>query len=443
MAERTKKKKKGISLILLLCVILALGAVYLLVDRRQAGKEDAQKAQEEELDLYETRITRVKRVRLENEYYDMTLIKDEEEDLWHREGREDFEVSHRRMTAVLSAVMKITASNRVAETVENPAEYGLADPIARVTVESEDGNISFVVGGRAPMVDTFYFMVEGDPALYTVKSEYYYAFHRTENQMREVEKIEVPGASAIRRVQVERPDGVAIDFLYDPETDTGSFVKPYASPQKTDGASAQNFKKLFQDFSLEEYQGQEGEVDLAEYGLKDPAARIRVNWQDTEEGSEGEADLKVGALTEDGEYYYVQLAGSGCVYTMEEKLVRPMVEAVPFSYIQKALLREEDGGITKIAAERDGKRIEVDEEKLPALRETLAGIKLEGDLMGEESREKGDLVLRLNLSTEAGERELTFYDYDGNHFYRLEDGEGNSFLTGKRETDALAALLEE
>lgn len=442
MAERTKKKKKGIQLILLLCVILALGAVYLLVDRRQTGKEDRQKAQEEELDLYETRITRVKRVRLENEYYDMTLIKDEEEDLWHREGREDFEVSHRRMTAVLSAVMKITASNRVAETVENLAEYGLTDPIARVTVESEDGNISFVVGGRAPMIDTFYFMVEGDPALYTVNSEYYYAFHRTENQMREVEKIEVPGASAIRRVRVDRPDGVEIDFLYDPETDSGRFVRPYASPQKTDGASAQNFKKLFQDFSLEEYQGQE-ELDLAEYGLKDPAARIRVNWQNTEEGSEGEVDLKVGALTEDGEYYYVQLAGSGRVYTMEEKLVRPMAEAVPFSYIQKAVLREEDGEITKITAERDGKHIEVDKENLPALREALAGIKLEGDLMEEDSREKGDLVFRLNLSTEAGERELTFYAYDEKHFYRLEDGEGNSFLTGKRETDALAALLEE
>lgn len=436
------KKKKNHMLVFLLGIIVVLGALYLLVDRRQTEKEEEGKAQEVDLELYETRMTRISRIRVENEYYDMVLAKDEEGN-WHREGQEDFEVNSRHMTSILSAAMKIRATNRVAETVEDPAEYGLADPIARVTVESEDGDVSFVVGGRAPMLDTFYFMIEGNPGLYTVSSQYYYTFHRTETQMQAVEQIDVPGASAIRRVQVERADGVVLDFLYDPETDTGSFVKPYPTPQAADSDSAQSFKKLFTDFSLEECQGEEQELDLAEYGLEKPAAKIQVIWQESGEEAEEGIDLKVGSRTEDSEYYYVQAEASGRVYTMEADILEPMAEAEPFPYIQKALIRAEDGEIKKITAEKDGKRIEIEEGELPAWREALAEVELEGDLLGAGSEKEGGLVLRLILAGEKEERELSFYAYDGNHFYLLRDDDGNSFLVGKRETDAAAALLSE
>ncbi|MCI8513178.1 MAG: DUF4340 domain-containing protein [Lachnospiraceae bacterium] len=443
MADGKNKKKKKRTLFLLFGLIFVLGAVYLAVDRQQAVREDEErKTQEGDLKLYKTRMGKVNRIRIENEYYDMVLTKDEE-DVWRREGREDFEVSSRRMTSILSSLMNITASNRVSETVEDPAEYGLTDPIARVTVESEDGDISFTVGGRAPTIDTFYLTIEGDPALYTIDSSYYYNFHRTEAQMREVEKIEIPGISSIRRVGVERQGDDAVEFFYDPETESGSFTKPYATPQRADRDRIEDLKKIFQDFTLEECQGEADGRELAEYGLDKPTARVRVAWQEIGTEEEREADLKIGSRTEDGEYYYVQLASSGLVYTMEAELVQPMAEFSSFPYIQKDVIREEDGEIRKITMEKDGKKTEVETGEISTLKAALAEVKLEGDFLEVEAGKEEELVLRVTLFGESGERELSFYTYDENHFYRLSDDEGNSFLTGRREVDAVIALLDE
>jgi hypothetical protein len=437
------KKKKNRTLFLLLGAIVALAALYVVVNQIQTRKEAEKKAQEQDLKLYGTSTTGIQRIHVVNEYYDMTLVKNEE-DVWQWEGREDFDVSKSRVTSMISAVMNLTADTRVADQVDDPSLYGLENPTAKVEIESEDGNVSFIVGGRAPVGSAFYLTVEGDPSLYTVPSDYYYAFHRTEAQMMEVEEAEAPSPAAIRHILVSRDDGITMEFVYDSKTGTGSLIQPYSEAQFVSAEQAAQLQGNYRSFSFKECQGVREELNLADYGLDKPAARIQAVWQDDSTGEDVTADLTVGAQTEDGKFYYVLWESSGRVYTMEKEIAEAMVTFDPFDYIQTELIREGEETISAIRAEKDGNGKTLDAGQLEAMKSALAEIRREDDLLGTEPDEKaGEPVLTLTLEGEFGEKVLAFYPYDEHNFYRLSEDGVSLFLVGKREVDAACAVIGE
>ncbi len=123
--------------------------------------------------LYSNKLDDLKVLTIENEHgsYKVERVDVNGEYLWTIMEIANLPLSSTVITSLVENAISVTAQQTVAENPEDISIYGLDKPLATVTAEFTDSKNTvrkLYVGNKTPKGTAHYFMMEGDPAVYTV-----------------------------------------------------------------------------------------------------------------------------------------------------------------------------------------------------------------------------------------------------------------------------------
>ncbi|MBQ8787346.1 MAG: DUF4340 domain-containing protein [Oscillospiraceae bacterium] len=170
--------KKNIRLIIICAVVVAVLAgllVFLLVSKQDTSDEQPADTAEEITTslLYSNKLDDLDVLTIENEHgtYKVERVELNGQNLWTIMEIANLPLSNTVITALVENAISVTAQQTVAENPEDISIYGLDKPLATVTAQFTDSANTvrtLYVGNKTPKGTAHYFMMEGDPAVYTV-----------------------------------------------------------------------------------------------------------------------------------------------------------------------------------------------------------------------------------------------------------------------------------
>ncbi len=171
--------KKNIRLIIICAVVVAVlaGLLVFLTMKPTDDVDDNQTADTaDEVTtalLYSNKMDDLAVLTIENEHgtYKVERVEFEGENVWTIMEIANLPLSNTVITSLVENAISVTAQQTVAENPEDISIYGLDNPLATVTAEftnSEKTVRKLYIGNKTPKGTAHYFMMEGDPAVYTV-----------------------------------------------------------------------------------------------------------------------------------------------------------------------------------------------------------------------------------------------------------------------------------
>lgn len=169
--------KKNIRLIIICCIAVAvLAGLLIFLMTTKPEEEPAAETKEEEILtslLYEKKPEDLSVVTIENEHgsYKVERVTVDGTNYWTIMEIANLPLSESVITSLVDNASSVTAQQTVVENAEDLSIYGLDKPSATVTANFTDSANTvkkLLIGNRTPEGTTRYFMLEGDPKVYTV-----------------------------------------------------------------------------------------------------------------------------------------------------------------------------------------------------------------------------------------------------------------------------------
>jgi hypothetical protein len=279
--------KKGKRLLLLTAVIAVFIAGALVLKSMNEKREAADKAATTEekpvvLTAPKDSLTEISYTN-EGETLRFTKAKDH----WQYAGDPAFPLKESMVTAMADALSNLTASRKVADTLDQAEEYGLKTPSCTVTAALADGTrYTLYFGDKNAVTSDTYAYVDGSQTVYTVASSVTSKFSSKLYGLIADEAFPTIDASSISNVAYAAADK-KLELSYFPKSSDASYSSMYTWFLKgEDGALTP-----LDDDKISTYLGSvtgiapTGTVDydatqeeLAAYGLDAPAASITVDY---------------------------------------------------------------------------------------------------------------------------------------------------------------------
>lgn len=478
----SKKQRQFVTIIVLFIVLAAAGIGYYAASKYQAGKEESETENTEEIALYSMEAEEITQIHFINEEQDMTLVK--EEDTWKDSSDENFPVNQDYVEAMLEDVAEMTATQLVVEEPDDLAQYELDAPNYTIEITNQSGETKLLaIGLESVAAGGCYAYVDTADKVYTIASNITDDFGYTRNEMMEVPEAPDITAEYVTEYSLTAKEGKSFVAKYDEngaeyaDVDGWDITKAY----KTTVAGAQDsLQTLFSgltDMSVTEGVAYHStKALLKQYGLESPAYILDVDYYtveeedtDTEDTEEDETEevktdhhyqISIGALNDTEDQYYVSIDGVDGIYLMSAETVDALVEIQAFDYVSKPIISAELEEIQSISFMYQGQKHQIDiskEEVENAISEDDSTvydytILLDGTELDENSFESAysSVFSSLVYSGEIGnglkgqgqeaqatmtivkddqEIKLQFLPYDGNNFYRVENNGVSLFLT--------------
>jgi hypothetical protein len=175
MAKR--KKRKSVTLISLLLVLVALIGVYYWYSNREAKPEDENETESIQLSKIED-TSKLTSLHYRTKDTEMTLVKDGEE--WKLETEPERPINQDKVSGLIGLISDITAKRMVTEKPDNPADFGLAEPTGYLQGTLSDGTtVTLEIGTMVPSKDGYYAYVNEDDKVYLLATNYGSGFKYT------------------------------------------------------------------------------------------------------------------------------------------------------------------------------------------------------------------------------------------------------------------------
>jgi hypothetical protein len=358
MAKR--KKRKSVTLISLLLVLVALIGVYYWYSNREAKPEDENETESIQLSKIED-TSKLTSLHYRTKDTEMTLVKDGEE--WKLETEPERPINQDKVSGLIGLISDITAKRMVTEKPDNPADFGLAEPTGYLQGTLSDGTtVTLEIGTMVPSKDGYYAYVNEDDKVYLLATNYGSGFKYTITNITAVAEAPSITADTIYHIAIDNRDGDDFEIVKDKNLGPGNIgsdvypwhiLKPYKEGYSADSTKVSTVQENYTGLTYEtcvEYNA----TDLSLYGLDNPLSTIDLAYTEerTEKLSKPEKDpetgkeitektyqepkeykLLIGNQDETSKYYYVMEAGTKVVYTMEEDMVNKMLTVDPFSVL--------------------------------------------------------------------------------------------------------------
>lgn len=241
------------------------------------------------------------------------FVKTGEEEQWQADGDETFPVEQDSVEKLAEALTVLEADRKL-ENVENPGDYGLAEPAFSLTAAWSDGTETvYAMGDETPFGNGYYLSLSGEEGtVYTVEDSLKSAFSGT--LLSFAQKEELPAVENVTRLTV----GDTLDMEGTAETAEGEEEASLrwvwkATGEKLDGDEAEALIDEAKDLSWTELKAVNAdEKALSGYGLTEEQA-VAITLYD---GETAVWKLLTGAAADEGGRY-VRLPDSAMVYTAE------------------------------------------------------------------------------------------------------------------------------
>jgi hypothetical protein len=201
--------------------------------------------------------------------------------------------------------------NRVlAETIDNPASYGLDPPQTVVKVTERTGLIyEFHMGDTTPDGQNQYASLVGDPALFTVPQIWAQVINKLATEPPYARLYYVEGNNTLVHIGVAH-NGQAVDYEKQPGSDEWRILTDSESPVSQD-----KWSEILPSLSNPPVaQVVSDKIDEpAKYGLESPQTRVKVTTSQEEP-----VDFYLGSATPDGQSRYAQRRSGQELFTVPE-----------------------------------------------------------------------------------------------------------------------------
>lgn len=340
MALTAKKKKDFITLGILGVVVIALIVAVVLITGWQAKKADEDSANASEdsgINLWSYDISEIAKASVKVNGDEEVVICTNGTDadgatVYAVENKPEFPLDQTKAESIFGmAALELT--EKVFESHEDIAQFGLAVPEVTAAIETTGGSKHTVyIGDKVPGKSSYYVMVEGDPAVYTVSTSSRNSLCYTIGDLMEIDTPPAITLDTIRRIVIASEEFGAFELFYDSDPDqaiSGMIVNlwfmgaPFKTVYEASSDEVQTFLQNYTSFTITEAVDYR-EENLPKYGLgEDEGDILFISYVTPITTAEGETEylenyyaLYIGNKTDDGEYYYVRQNDSNNVYLM-------------------------------------------------------------------------------------------------------------------------------
>lgn len=331
------KKKRTLIIGAIVLVLLVGVLVFLLLTQDQATQGDESSSEstaEETFPLVEENVDDFTSLEMTNasDSYVMTSSGEGEDKTYEIAELKGYPEQDSNYSYAAETLSSLDAGNKVLDTVEDKAKYGLDEPSATAKVSYGDKTYTLYLGDATPEEsDGYYFMMEGDNALYTVSSsvgtlmlqdKFYYlnrdmtqSYTNTDEEQPEVNKVTVTRKDMEEPIVLEKTE-LASDGTNSLYMSTMKMTSPVECDMDYELDS--NYISTLFGLSAQKVLGFYNEADAAQYGFDDPEYTLEMEYEG------GNTTIIVGdALpseeedTEGSEYHYAICDDNGLVYRFD------------------------------------------------------------------------------------------------------------------------------
>lgn len=251
-----------------------------------------------------------------------------EDGIWIYEEHRDYPLYQAYINNLLTAVSNINYTRMFTDNAEITEYANFDEPLCDIGVTYTDGSTAhYKIGTLNPTTKTYYFQIEGDPAVYMVKEDAMAAFFKTIYELSIPEELPQIGTNELTALEIIKPGSNLKFSKVEPEdgdfyTDTilwksveNGVIRP------ADGTAVLIFTNDLFTVVLRNLVGYTDfeSTKLEDFGLDEPSCIYRVH---TADGPV--MGLVMGDTTDEGRIYFM-LEGSKFIYecttTFAEKLV--------------------------------------------------------------------------------------------------------------------------
>ncbi|MFT4144511.1 MAG: DUF4340 domain-containing protein [Mobilitalea sp.] len=492
-----RKKRNIVTMISLLFILAALLVIYLLVSKTPAATDDAEEVTPA-IDLAAVDTTQLKSLHYVREDTDLTLILKDE--VWISEKEPERPINQDYVEAILNAIDDIKADRLIMENPESLADYGLAEPMAVLEANLQDGTtVTVKVGNEAGDSLGYYGMVNEDGTVYLLPIEIGSALQYNDTEMTAVEEATTIEAANITSLTVNKGDGEKFELKYaeDDKLDNAGtnnpwqLLSPYGEGYTAVTTEVTDFLANYTTFTYLKCVDYKGE-DLEQYGLEEPAATINLEYfttrTETLETPETDPDTGeeitektykdeqvytayIGDKNEDGDYY-IRVEGSNLIYTIGASEIDTMLSPDAFSIVNsyidipsidsvdQVVIESKDQTYTlkmERSTEENAEGEEetttgyyyntdtVEEDAFKTLYQSIISLTYDAEVKDAVDTEGVQPYLALSFQV-SGEQETTlettFLPYDDSFYLVEKDGKAY-FLVDKRKVEDMLKLVQD
>lgn len=173
-----KQKKQLLLLAGILCLVLLF---YLWIPSLN-GRLEEKAAEAESYQVTEVSEDSISEISFTNDDASYAFAKNEEG--WYYKQDTELVISQTQIEELLAAVCHIEAGTRI-ESVEAVSQYGLDEPLHRITVLTEGEELTIRIGAYNDITGEYYLCVDGEETVYLVSSSVVTPFSKTLETMTE------------------------------------------------------------------------------------------------------------------------------------------------------------------------------------------------------------------------------------------------------------------
>ena len=314
-------KKKSVSLITAVGVLVILSGAYVGVTAYVAKQDaaEAENEEEEKTEIVSIASSDVKSIKFVIDKKEVTFEKDG--DSWVKSDEKDFPVDQDKIDTLVGSLSSVTAE-RTLEDVEDPSEYELDDPENTVTVITEDGKETVIQLGMVnDSTSQEYIDLNKDSStVYVVSNSTFSSFEGTLYDFAKSGTFPTVDSSTISKISVdgektsyslEKDENNFWNITAKDDTEKADSVEKAdaekvatekvdtekADTEKADSAKATSLASAVSGIAYSSYVNYNcADNQLSEYGLDKPYAEITVDYQEEveEESTEGENEAENG-----------------------------------------------------------------------------------------------------------------------------------------------------
>lgn len=403
-----KKKKKNLTLPILLAVLVALGGSYGAIrayNRAAEAKEEEKKEQDsgEEIAVF-GELTEEAITALSYDYQggELSFIKDG--DTWYLAKDREIPLSQTKFSAMTGVLAGIRANRVVEESLENLSNYGLDEPVKTITFETADGSHTIYAGDQNPITNDYYFYLEGENKVYTTKASISSSFQSGLSAFYIAPALPEWDQGSLQLIEIAKQDGKLTVMNLpngDPSADYMGGNTWFADSEEgsrmvMDSEAKSTFLDKVTGLSLGNCVDYKPDQEsLKAYGLEDPAATISIRYIETreepategEEEGEGESEsasesveagspeetetpavkiveeekilmLAIGAKNEDGKYY-VQISDATPVCLMDAATAEYFLNLKPSNFTNLSACMVDISTVERLVLQSEGQTVEL------------------------------------------------------------------------------------
>lgn len=276
---------------------------------------------------------------IENEFGEITLYIND--GIWYVKGREDLAVDQTQSKNIAYTSAYISAEQIISENLDRKADFGLEEPVAKVTATYSDGNTAtYYLGDKAPANNEYYMMAEGDERIFTVWTNYANNAKTKLDDLRKHGGIDII-AEDVSKITITNTLGETYSISLIPKEGSISIARwQFTQPSIHDADSTsltgdgENVTGLINELvsnSLNDLLASEvSDAQIKEYGLDEPIATVSIS------NADGYTiTYKIGKYDSDS-YYSLMFEDGDNIYK-EYKSYLKFIENPMFKYYDKFL----------------------------------------------------------------------------------------------------------